>query len=136
MFQDLVYYSQCCFIVIERMFFRHVELVDVSFPIIVQMCIVGNQHHENLRSFKSHSVNVLSNQELFHPNIQILQGPRTHMHRPGTVFKQPQSWSRAPLQQFVNVLDYMLSHIQRVQLGFKLRQNSEVRFQTFGGPGG
>ena len=136
MFQDLVYYSQWCFIVIERMFFRLVELVDVAFPMIVQLCIVGNLYHENLRSFKSHSVIVLSNQELFHPNIQILQGSRSHMHRAGTAFKQPQRWSRAPLQKFGNVLDYMSGHTQRVQLGFKLGQNSEVRFHIFGGPGG
>ena len=129
-FQDLVYYSQNCFIVIERMFFRLVELVDVDFPIIVQLCIVGNQHHEILRSFKSHPVIVLSNQELFHPNIQILQAPRSYMHRAGTVFKQPQSWCRAPLRQFGNVLDFMLSHTQRVHLGFKLSQNSEVGFQA------
>ena len=136
MFQDLVYYSQCCFIVIGRIFFRHVELVEIAFPIFVQLCIVGNQHQENLRSFKSHSVIVLSNQELFHSNIQILQGPRKHRSRAGTVFKQPQSWSRAPLQQFGNVLDYMLSHTQKVQLGFKISQNSKARFHNFGGPGG
>ena len=118
---------------IERMLFWHVEFVDIALPVIVQLAVIRDQHHEYLSSLEPDSVVIFRYQKLLDPNIQVLQGPGGHMHGPGTVLEEPQRGSGTPLEQFGDVLYDVLGDTQRVQLRFKFSQHAEVRLHYFRG---